>query len=141
MAKNRFEKIFTPSEANSLIPRLEILIRGLQLEAEALRKRIRELARREPAVAGEPLPELIRRYPELRENASRMAEAATQVEALGGLLKDIDHGLVDFPCETEGDVVFLCWQFGEREIVAWHPIEGGFAQRRPLPGANKPYLN
>lgn len=141
MAKHPFDKIFTPLQANALIPRLEVLVRELQVEAEALRARVRELARREPGVAGEPLPELIRRFPELRESAARMAEAASQVESTGGLLKDIDQGLVDFPCEAEGDVVFLCWQFGEREIVAWHPIEGGFAQRRPLPGVSKPYLN
>lgn len=141
MAKHRFDKVFTPAEANALIPRLEILIRGLQVEAEGLRARIRELARREPGVAGEPLPELIERFPDLRENATRMAEAAAQVESLGGFLKDIDQGLVDFPYQAEDDVVFLCWQFGEREIVAWHPVDGGFAQRRPLPGVSKPYLN
>jgi len=141
LAKHRFDKVFTPTEANSLIPRLEILIRGLQLEAEALRTRVRDLARSEPGVAGDPLPELIKRFPDLRENATRMAEVASQVESMGGLLKDIDQGLVDFPYEAEGTVVFLCWQFGEREVVAWHPVEGGFAQRRPLPGASKPYLN
>jgi hypothetical protein len=141
LAKRRFDKFFTPTEANLLVPRLEILIRKLQVEADAIRTRIGELSRSEPGVAGEPLSELVRRFPELRENATRMAEAVTEVEAMGGLLKDIDQGLVDFPCEAGSDVVFLCWQFGEREIVAWHPLDGGFARRRPLPGASKPYLN
>jgi hypothetical protein len=141
LAKHRFEKVFTPADANALIPRLELLIRGLQLEVEALRARIRELARRDPSVPGEALSALIERFPDLRDNAARIAEAAAQVESLGGFLKDIDQGLVDFPYEAEDDVVFLCWQFGEREIVAWHPVDGGFAQRRPLPGVSKPYLN
>ena len=55
---------------------------------------------------------------------------------MGCFLKDIDQGLVDFPflIEADGDdedeVVFLCWQYGEPHIVAWHSIEGGFGQRR-----------
>jgi hypothetical protein len=41
----------------------------------------------------------------------------------------------------EDDVVFLCWQYGEQQVLAWHSIDSGFAQRRPLPDASKPYLN
>ncbi len=142
LAKHQFEKVFTPEEANALIPRLEVLVRGLQVEADTLRARIRELARRDDsAIAGMPLANLIERYPELKENAARMAELAGQVEGLGCFLKDIDQGLVDFPYEIEDDVVFLCWQSGERQIIAWHTIDSGFSGRRPLPGVNKPYLN
>ncbi|HTJ09557.1 MAG TPA: hypothetical protein VL393_07695, partial [Candidatus Binataceae bacterium] len=79
MAKHQFEKVFTVEEANALIPRMEILVRGLQVEAEALRARIRELARRhDSSVAGMPLADLVERYPELKENAARMAEMAGQ---------------------------------------------------------------
>lgn len=142
MAKHKFEKVFTPEEANTLIPRLEVLVRGLHIEAETLRVRIRELGRRDDsAIAAMPLADLIERYPELKENAARMAELAGQIEGLGCFLKDIDQGLVDFPYEIDDDVVFLCWQFGERQIIAWHTIDSGFSDRRPLPGVNKPYLN
>ena len=54
-----------------------------------------------------PLSDLVERYPELKENAARMAEMAGQVENLGCFLKDIDQGLVDFPYEIEDDVVFF----------------------------------
>lgn len=142
MAKHKFEKVFTPEEANTLIPRLEVLVRGLHIEAETLRVRIRELGRRDDsAIAAMPLADLIERYPELKENAARMAELAGQIEGLGCFLKDIDQGLVDFPYEIDDDVVFLCWQSGERQIIAWHTIDSGFSDRRPLPGVNKPYLN
>jgi hypothetical protein len=141
LAKRRFEKLFTPEEANALIPQLEASIRGLQLEVEALRAQVRELAREDSDVDQLPLLQLVERYPTLKTNASRMADLASQIEGLGCFLKDIEMGLVDFPCEVEDDVVFLCWQFGEREIVAWHSVESGFAERRPLPGASKPFLN
>lgn len=70
-----------------------------------------------------------------------MSEIAGQIEELGCFLKDIDQGLVDFPCEVGNEIVFLCWQFGESRVIAWHPIEGGFGDRKPIPGARKAYLN
>jgi len=141
LAKIRFGKLFSAEEANELIPRLEILLRDLQLAANALRNRVRELADSDPAIAGPEFENLVARHPELRRFTTPMAEAAKQIESLGCLLKDIDQGLVDFPHDAGGKVVFLCWQFGEPRIVAWHPIDSGFASRRPLPGVAKPYLN
>jgi len=141
LASDRFDKIFTPAEANELIPRLELLIRQVQAWAGALRRKLAEVARFDPAASPPPLPQLIERYPELRESAARMAEVAHKIESYGCVLKDIDQGLVDFPGEVDEDVVFLCWQFGEPTVIAWHPIDGGFAQRKPLAGASKPYLN
>ncbi len=141
MPKYRFEKLFSAEEANQLIPRLEILVRRLQMQADSLRARIREIAERDSSVLGLELAEVVRRYPELRPFASAMADAASGIESLGCLLKDIDQGLVDFPGEIDDKIVFLCWQFGEPHIVAWHPLDAGFAQRKQLPGAAKLYLN
>ncbi len=125
-----------------MIPRLEILLRDLQLAANALRNRVGELADSDTAAAGSELRDLIARYPELGGFARRMAEAAKQIDLLGCVLKDIDLGLVDFPYDAGGGkIVFLCWQFGEPRIVAWHPVDGGFASRKPLPGVVKPHLN
>lgn len=148
MGKHRFDKLFSAEEANELIPRLEVLVRDLQIQADAMRKRISDLARFDDKLSQLDLPKVIARYPELRPLASRMSEIASEIQEMGCFLKDIDQGLVDFPflIEADGDdedddVVFLCWQYGEPRIVAWHSIEAGFGQRRPLPGASKPLLN
>ena len=142
MAKLGFDKLFTAREANELIPTLEVLIRELQLRANDLRERIGALLNHDVAIENERLAQIIERYPQLREPAARMAEIAGRIDSLGCFLKDIDQGLIDFPWELDdGDVAFLCWQFGEAAVIAWHPVEGGFGQRRPLPGAAKPYLN
>ena len=134
--------MFTPAEANELIPRLEIAVRELQASASGLRARIAELVALDPAARQLPLPKIIERYPQLRNSASELARAAEKIESYGCVLKDIDQGLVDFPWEMEEDrVVFLCWQFGEPAVIAWHPIDAGFAQRQPLSGAPKHYLN
>ena len=47
-------------------------------------------------------------------------------------------GLVDFPAERDGELVYLCWQFGEPEVAFWHGIDDGFAGRQPLPGTARP---
>ncbi len=150
MDKVRFEKLFSAEEANQLIPRLELLVRELQLQASSLRDRVYELARGDDHLLSLSIQDAVVRYPELRPFAARMAELASEIERMGCFLKDIDQGLVDFPCriagaesdpdEAEG-VAFLCWQFGEPSIVAWHPLDGGFSGRRPLPGARKQLLN
>ena len=88
-----------------------------------------------------PLSDLIERYPELKETASRMAEMAGQVECLGCFLKDIDLGLVDFPCEIDDDVVFLCWQSGERQSSPGTPSIPVSPTAGRCPALNKPYLN
>jgi hypothetical protein len=138
----QFDKVFTPAEANELIPRLEVAVREIQSCAGELRGRVAELVKADPGARQLPLPQIIERYPQLRKSANRLARAAEKIESYGCLLKDIDQGLVDFPWEMEeGRVAFLCWQFGEPAVIAWHPVEAGFAQRQPLAGAPKHYLN
>lgn len=143
MSKYGFDKLFTCEEANELLPRLGLLVRELQVQANSMRERVAVLSRERPQeqLADMELDDIVELHPELRRYTRRMAELASQIEELGCFLKDIDLGLVDFPCERENEVVFLCWQYGETHITAWHAIEGGFASRRPLAGAHKQYLN
>jgi hypothetical protein len=136
-----FERLFSEEEANELIPRLEILMRRLQAQASSLRARIDELSVNDPSITHCEMTEIVGRYPELRSFATNMAEAAAQIESFGCILKDIDLGLIDFPYDAGDDVVFLCWQFGEPSVVAWHTVDSGFANRQPLPGAPNRFLN
>jgi hypothetical protein len=136
-----FERLFSEEEANELIPRLEVLMRRLQAQATSLRARIDELSVTDPSIMHSEMNEIVGRYPELRSFATNMAEAAAQIESFGCILKDIDLGLVDFPYDMGEDVVFLCWQFGESRVVAWHTVDSGFANRQPLPGAPNRFLN
>jgi hypothetical protein len=141
LSSHHFEKLFNTSDADELVPTLEVLIRDLQAQARTLRERIRELVRADEHLELMRLNEIIELHPELLPITTRMSEISEQVESLGCFLKDIDQGLVDFPCEIGDEVVFLCWQFGESRVIAWHPIDGGFGDRKPIPGARKAYLN
>jgi len=62
----------------------------------------------------------------------QMAAGVARIDALGLTLRDIEHGLVDFPALVSGRQVWLCWQRGETAIGFWHGHEAGFAGRRPL---------
>jgi hypothetical protein len=137
----QFQKLFSTADAEELVPTLEVLIRDLQVQARTLREGIRELVRADAQLETKRVHEIIELHRELRPFSDRMGEIAGQIESMGCFLKDIDQGLVDFPCEIGNEVVFLCWQFGEPRVIAWHPIEGGFGDRKPIPGARKAYLN
>ena len=135
MATTQFAKLFTDQEANELIPRLEVLVRKLQANAAQARARAAE------AGPSADLEELSRSDPSMRAAMREMGKVAEEIQGLGCFLKDVDLGLVDFPSEVNGETVFLCWQYGEPHLVAWHPIDEGFGSRRPLPGGHKVYLN
>jgi len=137
----QFDKLFSTDDADELIPTLEVLIRDLQFQAVSLREQIQELVRADQHLDSMRLPQIIESHPELRPVTARMAELANKIESLGCFLKDIDQGLVDFPSELGDEVIFLCWQFGEPRVTAWHPIDRGFGDRRPIPGTRKTYLN
>ena len=136
-----FDKLFSEEEANELIPRLEILMRQLQMQATSLRARIDELSVDDPSIVHSAMSEIVGRYPELRSFATNMADAASQIESFGCILKDIDLGLIDFPYDAGDEIVFLCWQFGESRVVAWHSVDTGFSDRQALPGAPNRWLN
>lgn len=48
------------------------------------------------------------------------------------LLRDPERGLVDFPMEREGRIVFLCWRADEDHLGYWHEQDSGFLGRQPL---------
>jgi hypothetical protein len=47
-------------------------------------------------------------------------------------VKDLDIGLLDFPCKVEGAIILLCWKLGEAKIAHWHSTTDGFAGRKPI---------
>jgi hypothetical protein len=62
-----------------------------------------------------------------------VVEIVRGLEERGILMKGIDQGLVDFPHIREnGEEVYLCWQLGENDIIAWHRLNEGFVGRKGL---------
>ncbi len=47
-------------------------------------------------------------------------------------MKDLAHGLVDFPAERFGREVLLCWMYGEPEVAYWHELQEGYPGRKAV---------
>jgi len=59
-------------------------------------------------------------------------EMVEEVGRLGVEFKGYEEGLADFPTRRGGEIVYLCWKLGEEHIGYWHPLDTGFAGRRPI---------
>lgn len=123
------ERIFTLSEAVSLIPRLRAILNDLCDDwnlIKALNPQIKKARDKAQFDGGSPYGV------EYIETMTRVMSKLQQVRDLGVILKDVDKGLCDFPHMKGGRVVYLCWMLGEETIGFWHDIESGFGGREPL---------
>ncbi len=73
---------------------------------------------------------LARRKAEREKAIRRVKDALAEIDATGVQVKDLDIGLLDFPCKVEGEILLLCWKLGEPEITHWHGTNEGFASRK-----------
>ena len=131
------ERTFNLEEAQSLLPVLESLLRSastgkkvmeeVEAEMQALTHRI--------FLNGGTHVDVVataRRKAERAKAEQRAKDALAEIDSIGVQVKDIDIGLLDFPCEVEGRIVLLCWKMGEPSITHWHGTEEGFAGRKPI---------
>ena len=124
-----FPKLFTVEEANALLPKLRKLLDDLALHRDALREKAPHL---EPILRAAGANGGGRVGSEYGVEAYNLYLAIERIQKLGVLLKDLDMGLLDFPHERDGRVVFLCWHPPEERVQYWHEVEAGYAGRRPL---------
>ena len=131
------DRSFTFEEAQSLLPVLESLLRtaidGKKL-IEAVDAELQELAH-QVFLSGGLLVNIVqvaRRKAEREKTIQRVKDALAEIDATGVQVKDLDIGLLDFPCEVEGRTVLLCWKLGEKGITHWHGTDEGFAGRKPV---------
>jgi hypothetical protein len=130
-------RTFNLDEAQSLLPVLESLLRnaiaGKKL-MEEVDAEMHEVKRRIFTMGGLYLDivPLARRKAERGKAEQRLRDALGEIDSIGVQVKDLDIGLLDFPCEVEGRTVLLCWKLGELAITHWHGVEEGFAGRKPI---------
>ena len=124
-----FERLFTVEEANALIPELREILDEAALHRDALREKAPHM---EPILRAAISNGGGRVGSEYGLEAYKLYLAVKRIRELGVVLKDLDMGLLDFPHEREGRVVFLCWHPPEESVGYWHEIEAGYAGRQPL---------
>jgi hypothetical protein len=130
-------RTFTVAEAETLLPVLESLLRSA-IEAKKLIEEVdteqQELANR-IFVNGGTLVDIVvvaRRKAEREKALQKAKDAVAEIDATGVQVKDLDMGLLDFPCVVGDEVILLCWKLGEKGITHWHGMEEGFAGRKPI---------
>ena len=130
-------KIFTLSEAQTLLPVLESLLRKAQAagaKASELEAEMQALSQRIFLSGGMQVnvAQAARRRAEREKSLQEARDTVAEIDEIGVQVKDLEKGLLDFPCMMEGRTVLLCWKLGEKEIGFWHTMEDGFAGRKPL---------
>jgi len=73
-----------------------------------------------------------RRKAERERAVQRAKDAIAEIHATGVQVKDIDIGLLDFPCKVEGENRPALRKLGNPKITHWHSTEEGFAGRKPI---------
>ena len=130
-------RTFTLAEAKELLPILEALLR----QAADAKKRCEEIDARFQEVNQRVLMHggmLLDIVPLARLRAERnklnqtVTDTLAEITATGVQVKDLDIGLLDFPCIVEGKIVLLCWKLGELTIGHWHGVDEGYAGRKRI---------
>lgn len=130
-------KTFTLDEAQSMLPVVESLLkRAIESKsaAQQVEEQLGELSRRIYLVGGMrvDVAAVAKQRAEMEGHLQRAKESVSEIDAIGVQVKDLDTGLLDFPCKVDDQVVLLCWRLGENAIEHWHTIEDGFKGRKPV---------
>jgi hypothetical protein len=130
-------KTFTLEEAQSLLPVLESLLKRAidgKKAAEEVESGLSELARRIYLSGGMTVDvaKVAKQRAEMESHLQLARESIAEIDSIGVQVKDMEAGLLDFPCRVDDQVVLLCWRMGEASIEHWHTVESGFQGRQLL---------
>ena len=131
--------VLSLEEANALIPRIEDCLDRLMAHKEACDhhhdqlffQELLEQAENKAGRAADPLA-LENGFQFLESLTVRMEKEVARIRSLGGVLRDLDEGWVDFLGMWRGKVVFFCWKKGQKQILYFHPLSAPANARLPL---------
>lgn len=133
-----FARLFTVDEANDLLPALRPLVQRIFDRLDFLRKKSALVIREERLAPDSPdLMERLQANGAIARLIQEVKGLAEEIQSYGCMCKGVEEGLIDFPCMLGGEIVFLCWRYGEESVAHWHRIEDGFAGRKPLLDADE----
>ncbi len=116
-----YSRHFTPAEATKTLPLVRRIVEDILAVAREMRGLLKEPAEDAQAT--------------LDAQRARIQDFMQELADLGCEFKDwsFDVGLVDFPAIIDDEEVFLCWKSDEPALRYYHPINGGFQSRKPIP--------
>ncbi|MCX6815737.1 MAG: DUF2203 family protein [Candidatus Aenigmarchaeota archaeon] len=130
-------KIFTVQEANKALPKIISHFN----EIDTLKKKIFLMNAQADSIKSFWGAELrdsdnpdSQNYDNLRslieEFRTDILTRIERIQEFGCIIKDIDDGIIDFYSVKNGELVLLCWKYGEKDVRYWHPVESGYRARR-----------
>jgi len=131
------QRLFTLKEAERARQELEPFL----VEAMNCRKKLGGLENELSAVAARimmmggvivPYEKLAAVRAEHTQLADTLKTSLDRILETGGVIKDLDIGLLDFPSVIGNEEVYLCWKLGEDRIRFYHRQDEGFGGRKPL---------
>ena len=128
---------FTLAEAQSLIPKVDALLReavSLRSDFQEAEEAVQAFAQRVTLMGGMIVDrEQVIDAKNRRDLVGSKLKAAIEgVQEFGCVVKDLDMGLIDFPTLFRGEEVYLCWKLGEAKIAYWHGVDEGFRGRKEI---------
>lgn len=119
-------RCFTVEGVNALLPRLHLAAIAVREGAARLASIAGQRYQSTPPACDSHVP------PAYLEGLQALSGGLDTIRELGGEMKDVDTGLVDFPARRNGEDVYLCWRLGEEAVTWWHAPQAGFGGRHPI---------
>ncbi|MFC1648711.1 DUF2203 domain-containing protein [Nanoarchaeota archaeon] len=120
---------FTVEELEGMLPEIAFLID----EAMTVQDELKEVSMASITVkstsSNDKLMSVSKKERKLRVLNQDILDIIEEIEDLGGIVRDLDNGVVDFPGEFEGKEIYFCWQAGEDHIWYWHEKDSGDRKR------------
>ena len=130
------EHLYSLETANHLLPWLEQQFKNLRMVNGDLanhKKTLADLLRNRGNNGHSSSEEVILSTREVVDGlTANMQEVLKGIDDLGILVRNIEMGLVDFPAERDGRLIYLCWISGESTVAFWHETNVGFTDRQSL---------
>ena len=123
------DRLYTVAEANALLPQVRTMVQKMLTARTQILHLQPELW---PAVEAAAFNGGSKTVSEASRFIVEIQNAIYALQSLNILVKDLNTGLVDFPAERDGRLVFLCWQYDEPSVQFWHDIDSGFGGRQRI---------
>lgn len=140
-------QVLSLEAVNALIPRLNAICAEQLLRRSEIETRLKDLTEQlggetPDALAVDPAdpPAMRVLKRELIERIEQYQHGWGALEDIGAVLKDPRIGLVDFYGRVDGKLVWLCWKYGENEVLHYHALDEGFASRKEIETSMKARL-
>jgi hypothetical protein len=132
-------RVFSLTEANSLIPKLDSMTTDLMQKKELMQKKhdqllVLDLIEGEK-IKDEDTPEYHdywRKRADLENLVVSFEKDIVALNDMGCYLRDVSSGVVDFFSIWKSELVYLNWTRGEVRIIYYHDVDAHYNDRKSL---------